>query len=1341
MARFSASGRQDSDSAKAPRSRSRWLRIIGRIVGCVAILVLLVIFAATILLYSPKAHNYLLRLAENKASNALGTRVTLENFTIHPANLSADVYGVVIYGASPHPTPPILLVRHALVGVRIVSILHRKWYLDTVRVDDPVVRVMVDANGVSNLPKPKIGGNGSHIDIFELGIRHAILNRGEVYYNNRKSSLEADLHDLNFRASFNSILQKYSGSLKYRDGRLRTSSFAPIPHNLDVQFDATRDQFQITHAKIESGSSQFLFSATLKNYSEPNIQATYDATLDGSDLRRILRNSSVPTGLVQASGSITYQYDPKVKFLDAVILTGNLKGRQLNVQMSDLRTQVNDVVAQYSLSHGDVAVRNFRARLLGGSLNATLDMRDIIGTSQSKLSATLRGISLADLKRVAPGNTTAKQLALNGALNANAEMSWNKNRESLVARANATIRANVSRTGRQANAQSVPMNGEIQGRYFAASQQLALDHSFLRTPETTLNLNGMIGNRSGLAVQLESQNIAELETIADLFRAPGPGQSQVESLGLAGIASLQGVVRGTIHAPQLNGELTASNLQVKGVQWKLLRADIFASPSDLRLQHGDLEAVSNGRISLNAEAQWTRWSFTKQTPIQLQLQASQIHLRDLEKLTGREVPVSGMLAADVTAHGTMSNPMGHGTVMLTHVEAYQQPIQTVSLTLTGANGQVQGNLAAHVAAGSIEGHATVQPEQKTFHAQLTAKGIRLDQFAAFAARNIEVSGQLQANVHGQGTFDNPQLDAAVKIPQLEIRQQKIQDIALKMNLANHVATAELKSQAMNTPIEATAKVDLTGDYLADATLNTKTIALQPLFAIYAPSQAAGLTGETEIHATLHGPLKDKKLLQAQAVLPVLKLGYSNTIQLAAASPVQVVYKNGVVDIARTAIRGTDTDLQIQGSIPVASHAPASVLLLGTVDLQLAQLFSPDIKSSGQLRFDINSYGGRSDPNVEGKVEIVKASFSNPDLPLGVQNGNGVLILTRDRLNIQSFQARVGGGTLTAQGGLAYRPSMQFDLGASAKGIRMLYPQGMREEIDADIRLAGTSENAMLGGRVRLQNLSFTPDFDLMNFVSQLSSGVAPPPTQGFSQNLRLNLAVSSTNDLNLVSRALSIDGTANLQVRGTAAQPVILGRINLNGGDVIFNGNRFTLAGGTVEFVNPAETQPVVNLALNTTIQQYNISLRFNGPVDQLRTNYSSDPALPAADIINLLAFGQTTEATAANPTPGNQAAMSAVASQVSSQITSRVAKVAGISQLSINPVLAGGSTAGPAGAVVTIQQRVTGNLFVTFSSNVTSSQNQVIMGQYQLSPRVALSATRDQNGGFGFDTTFKKSW
>jgi translocation and assembly module TamB len=73
--------------------------------------------------------------------------------------------------------------------------------------------------------------------------------------------------------------------------------------------------------------------------------------------------------------------------------------------------------------------------------------------------------------------------------------------------------------------------------------------------------------------------------------------------------------------------------------------------------------------------------------------------------------------------------------------------------------------------------------------------------------------------------------------------------------------------------------------------------------------------------------------------------------------------------------------------------------------------------------------------------------------------------------------------------------------------------------------------------------------------------------------------------------------------------------------------------------------------------------------------------------------------------------------------------------------VLAGSNATGPAGANITVQQRVTSNLFVTFSSNVSTTQGQTIQGQYQVSPRVAVSVTRDPNGGVALDTLIKKTW
>jgi translocation and assembly module TamB len=165
-----------------------------------------------------------------------------------------------------------------------------------------------------------------------------------------------------------------------------------------------------------------------------------------------------------------------------------------------------------------------------------------------------------------------------------------------------------------------------------------------------------------------------------------------------------------------------------------------------------------------------------------------------------------------------------------------------------------------------------------------------------------------------------------------------------------------------------------------------------------------------------------------------------------------------------------------------------------------------------------------------------------------------------------------------------------------------------------------------------------------------------------------------------------------------------------------------------------------MNVSVSTTIQQYDIAMRFEGPVDRMRTSYTSDPALPPSDIINLLAFGKTTEATAANPNPpGNLGAESAIASAVSGQVTSRVEKLAGISHLSIDPTL-GGSGQNP-GATVSVQQRVTSKMFVTFSTDITGTGKEAIQLEYKRSPRMSFSATRDQNGGFAVDTKIHKNW
>ena len=1347
------------------------LRIAAWVAGSLVVLLVLVAITVTILLHSDRFHTYVLNKVESQASEALGVQVQLENYTLHLATLSLDLWGVTVHGASPYPDPPLLQVDHAEAGVRVISVLHQKWYLDRFIVDRPIVRVFVDSKGVSNIPtfKSSSSNTSSNTSVFDLGVRHAVLNRGEVYYNDKKSVLAADLHDLDFRSTFDNSQQKYSGNIAYSDGHLVSGTMKTIPHSFAAHFDATPTSFYLSQAKLTSGPSQLLLTATLQNYSNPNLQGRYDATVDGRQIQEILGSPSIPSGAVRATGTIQYQQVANRAFLDALFVDGDVSSARLDVKASSIRTQIENIAGHYSLVNGNATLKDFHASLLGGELTASGKMSHISGDSNTEVIAGLREISLADLKRLAGSSAATKSVGISGVLNAKATATWGKTIDDLVAHTDATISGRVS--GGMSNVSSlhrsnvriaksgvlqvsqktaasvtqpaqnfISVESAIHGVYTNHNQQISLTNSYLRTPQTNLTLNGTVSNNSSLDIRLQADDLREIETIVDLFRTPTAGQA-LQPLGLAGTASFHGAVKGSTAAPHVTGQFIASNFDINGSEWKVLRTNIDASPSGASLQHADLEPVSGGHITIDASAGLSKWSLLNTSPMQVNLDASQLNIADLAKLAGQQVPVSGMLNASVKVHGTELSPEGTGNVSLTNVNAYEQPIQAIKLNFAGTGDEAHGDLTVSLPTGGLQSKFSVRPKARTYTAQLTATDIHLDKLQALKAKNIDATGVLSINANGQGTFDNPQVDATIQIPQLAIQKQTITALNLHVNISNHVGTANLTTSAINTSIRANAKVNLSGDYEADASLDTQAIPLQPLVAVYAPAQANDVTGQTEVHATLHGPLKKQNLLEAHVTIPVLRLGYSNTVQLAATSPIRVDYKNGLVNLQRSSIKGTDTDLEFEGSIPTTGNGPMALLLQGTVNLQLAQLFEPDIRTSGELKFNINSHGPTSSADIGGEIDIVDANYASGDLPVGLSHGNGVLTLTKSRLNISKFEGTVGSGTVTAQGGVTYSPSVQFDLGLAAQGIRVLYPQGVRESVDANIRLAGTTDNAVLGGSVNLSDLSFTSAFDLNSFIGQFSGGVSSPPTGGIAQNIQLNLAVRSTNDVNLISRTLSIGGSANLQVRGSAANPVILGRVNLNNGDIILNGSRFVLTGGTIQFVNPSETEPVVNVSLNTSIQQYNIFLRFNGPVSQLRTDYSSDPALPAADIINLLAFGSTTEASAQNSTPANQQAESLVASQVSSQVTSRVSKIAGISQLSISPVLAGSSNQGPPGANITIQQRVTGNLFVTFSSNVASTQSQTIQGQYQLSPRVAVSATRDQNGGFAFDALIKKGW
>lgn len=1315
--------------------KANWKKIIGwSIAGILALIVVVIITAGLLLEHNQGFRGFILAKVESSVEESTGARLKVRDFHVHLSKLSLDLYGITVHGTETNPDEPLLQTDHINVGLKILSWLHHTWQLQDIIMDHPVAHVFVNKAGENNLPQSK-QKSSSNTSVFDLAIQKFALNHGEIYYNDKKSVLDAELRDFNINAGFDHAQNRYFGDLGYRQGRIQYGTYAPMVHDLQARFEVTPTRFNLNQLVLATGGSHFSLKASVDNYSNhPRVQASYDAVLIGDDFRRLLKNPSVPGGVIGLDGSLNYQADPNRPMLETVSLDGHLSSRELTVKTPSLHGQIRDLGAHYMLTGGNAEVQDLHAQFLGGRLEGKLLIRDLSGSSRARLQASLKDISLEDLAAASGNQSSLRQANLSGRFSADADARWAKTLDNLVVHSDATIQAALGK-----NNSSTPLRGLIHADYRNASKEIALNESYIKTPQTSITLNGTVSNRSQLQVRMLSNNLHELEVLAANFSKPAPGQPR-QPMGLYGTATLTAYLRGATSNPQITGQFAASNLQVKGSSWKVLRANLSANPSLVRLSNGDLESATQGHVNFDLQTALKHWAYSPSSPLAIRISAAQLSLVDLERLAGETYPVAGTLSVNVSVHGTQLNPVGNGDINLVNAKVSTETIQAVNLTFQGNGDAVDANLAIKMPAGTTQAKATYYPKTETYQAQLQTANLRLEKLQTVRARNLQITGGLNVNASGHGTLKSPELTASLQIPALQVQKQTIRGIVFNTNVRDHLASLSLSSDVAETYIKASGTLGIEAPYIANLRLDTGRIAFQPLAALYMPAQANDLGGETELHANIQGPLQDKSKVEAHLDVPVLAASYKQ-VKLAAVKPVRLDYQNGIVTLQPTSIQGTDTDIQMQGRVPVNDLKAASYLVQGTINLELAQMMAPDIKSSGQIQFDINSqrYGAG---NVAGEVRLINGNFQSMSAPLGLSNANGAITVTSDRIQIKDFQGQVGGGTIVAKGGVAYRPTVQFALGLDAHNVRLRYPEGVRAVLGSTLSLSGNPDAGLISGQVRIEHVSFTNDFDLSTFMSQFTGESSPPPTPGLEQNIKLNIAVQSTSEMNLASSQVSLQGSANLRIVGTAADPVIIGRTNLTGGEIFIANNRYVIQNGNIDFLNPVTTEPVVNVQISTTVDQYNIGLHFQGPVERLQTTYTSDPPLPPVDIINLLAFGKTTEAAAANPSPSGVAGGEALLAQgVSGQVSSKVAKMAGISNLSIDPTLGGGSSQSNPGARIAVQQRVSGNLYVTFATDVTSTQQQQIQIQYNLNPRWSLDAVRDQNGGFGVDAKYRKSY
>ena len=333
------------------------------------------------------------------------------------------------------------------------------------------------------------------------------------------------------------------------------------------------------------------------------------------------------------------------------------------------------------------------------------------------------------------------------------------------------------------------------------------------------------------------------------------------------------------------------------------------------------------------------------------------------------------------------------------------------------------------------------------------------------------------------------------------------------------------------------------------------------------------------------------------------------------------------------------------------------------------------------------------------------------------------------------------------GFLAYRNGIYFDLTAKGSDVRLRYPPGVSSSADATLRYTGSAKSSLLSGDILITRFGMNPHFDFANYLAQSKKAPIISTLNPFLDNMRLDMHITSTPELQVETSLAKLSGDLDLHVRGTAARPAIVGRVNIAEGDVFFNGTKYRLERGDITFSNPLSIEPVINLDMSARVQGYDVTIGLHGQAiggKGISMTYRSDPPLANSDIIALLAFGRTRGQgvyTASQPgvnTNDTASASNAILGEaLNATFSDRVQRLFGASRVKIDPQFIG-SENNPS-ARVTIEQQISNDITFTYVTSLTQSAETVIQVEYNIDKNVSIVAVRDQNGVLGFDIHIRR--
>jgi len=893
--------------------------------------------------------------------------------------------------------------------------------------------------------------------------------------------------------------------------------------------------------------------------------------------------------------------------------------------------------------------------------------------------------------------------------------------------------------------------------YALDPEWIRLDRSWAATERTYVEFEGQtaFGERSRIPFHVTSLDWQESDRLlAGIMTAFGAPTGAVP---VGGYGEFDGVLLDAFKRPRIQGKMRGEAMRAWDVVWGSGRADLaiensYVFVSNATMSSGDGEIRADGQFSLgyprrdggdeiDASIRVTRWPL--------------VDLRHAFNLD--DYPIEGTVSGEYQLYGKYQTPLGFGRLNIESGTAYGETFDaaTAALRFEG-NGVRLDGIQIKKNTGGVTGAAWVGWDS-TYSFNADGAKIPVESLASVSFPKAPLSGRLQFNATGVGTFDEPRYDVKLGVDDLFAGDEGIGQLSGRLALRGELLTLDLEAASPRLVVSGSGRIALTPELDAELTVRFRETSLDPYVRFFEPRLSPFTTAVAGGTLRAVGELSNLDHLVVETKIEQLDLELFD-YRVRNEGPIELTLDRNQLAIGNFHLVGDGTQLQLDGGLNLREKT-IGVQATGDANLGILQGFFRNLRSRGTAALKASMTGQLNSPVFSGSATITDGRLRHFSLPHSLESINGKISFDASGIRVDDVQGRLGGGNVTFGGRIGLTGFAIGNLSLTAIGERMSvrYPEGFRSIVDADLNLQGTLNALVLNGNVVVQDAVWSRRIETNPDFFNLAGGSTPLVAAASAPTLplRFDISIVSASSLRIQNNIANMVASADMRLQGTYDRPVLFGRAEIERGDFVFEGNRYVVTpGGSIDFFNPSRIEPFFDFEMETRIRRpqadYRVTVGLSGTTTRMTYALNSDPPLSQVDIMSLMFGG---EVNLDNPElralSGSAAQQSEEAllregmarmliSPISTPVSRALGETFGIDTVQITPTFVGneGDSLTPSARIV-IGKRISNRAYLTYAralGSTGSSKDQLLVLEYDQDDRVGWVLTQIGDRTFALD-------